>query len=136
MNMIKNFISTLAAILVAAAVIFGIRSCIEENNRLVEQRVKTERIIRESKGLSALREKTERETFNFGQIGSKPTATATATPANEATLTRPLDVPLKYGSTKLPVGTKLKVLARKESSLFVDFSGETFEIPIDATNVR
>lgn len=128
--MIKHFISTLAAILVAAAIIFGIKSHNDENRRLAEMRQETERINRQTDAMM-------REARLYSD--SSPTPSPTPTPTaeiSEATLTKPVDVQLKYGNAKLPSGMKLKIVSRNGSTLFVDYVGEKIEVPIDATDVR
>lgn len=65
------------------------------------------------------------------------TQVLTPTPEiSEATLTKPIDIHLKYGNATLPSGMKLKILSRNGPTLFADYLGEKIEIPIDVTDVR
>jgi hypothetical protein len=54
-------------------------------------------------------------------------------PAEEiVTLTRPVEVKISYGSTRLPTGTKLKVVSRSDSMINAAYFNDTVAIPLDA----
>jgi hypothetical protein len=65
-----------------------------------------------------------------------PVAAASAPqPAAEfITLTKAVEVPISYGKTKLPAGTRLRVISRTAASINADYLGETVAIPRDAAS--
>ncbi len=77
---------------------------------------------------------------------SEPAAsTATRAPQSHAapplqqqaeliTLTRPIEVTIAYGKTKLPAGTRLKVVARTAAGITAYYMGDTVFIPPDAVD--
>ena len=50
------------------------------------------------------------------------------------TLTKAVEVPISYGKTKLPVGTRLRVISRTPTTVNATYFGETVVIPCDATS--
>jgi len=67
-----------------------------------------------------------------------PVAAAPAPPPQPAaefiTLTKAVEVPITYGKTKLPAGTRLRVISRTAISINPAYFGETVAIPRDATS--
>lgn len=134
--MVKHFFSTLAAILVAAAVIYGIKSCADESQRLAEVRAYTEQLSRQSDAMKKSREQTER-IYEQVRGRTKPTPLAAATPRlSIAKLTKPVNVPVGNSITTLPIGTEIKIVANDGSTLMLDYGGRKIEIPIDAADVK
>jgi hypothetical protein len=134
---VLNFFATLAAILVAAAVIVVIKSCVDEQDRLALMRAETERMERESAAVSKLTKEYESRSkalgkFNFEKEEDSPTPTQ----PEIATLKRPAVVHLKYGTATLSAGTKLQIVSRNGAILIVDYLGEKIEVPADATDRR
>ena len=54
--------------------------------------------------------------------------------AESITLTKAVEVPISYGKTKLPAGTRLRVISRTATTVNAAYFGETVVIPRDATS--
>ena len=62
--------------------------------------------------------------------------TATATPPQMVTVTRPVSVKIPYGETIIPRGMKLEVVARDAHTVRVKYLGQLYDIPIEATDLQ
>jgi len=68
-------------------------------------------------------------------VAAAPAPPQQQTPAAEfITLTRAVEVPIAYGKTRLPTGTRLKVVSRTDTSINAVYLGETVAIPRDAAS--
>jgi hypothetical protein len=65
-----------------------------------------------------------------------PARSSPAPPEQFITLTRPVEVTIAYGKTKLPAGLKLKVQSREGTSINALYLGDTVVIPANAAVSR
>ncbi len=69
--------------------------------------------------------------------GTLPGGSAPAAAARKTTvlLTKPVEVPVRFGTTKLPAGTQLKIVSQEGSILKVNYLGAVVAIPASSTDV-
>ena len=135
----KSFISTLAAILVGAAIIFGIKACNDENERLARMRAETKEIERANARMENEIARMDRETKALQGQNETPPPTAPVdipAPALMITLTEPVSIQTESGTVTLPVGTKLEFVSQLNTEVHVHYLNGDFFIPISATDLK
>jgi hypothetical protein len=66
-------------------------------------------------------------------VGVEPTGVS---PPQLVTITQSVSVPLPYGTTVLPVGTRLAFVSRDGSDVRIRYAGGEYTIPISATDLK
>lgn len=81
-------------------------------------------------------QRTHGRTSEPKEVDNKSSALAqTSQPKPSAefvTLTKPVEISIAFGKTKLPVGTRLQVVSRSAKSINAVYFGETIVIPLDS----
>ena len=68
-------------------------------------------------------------------MDSGPAAPEPATPKTHVTVTKPVDVKLRFGTAKVLAGTEFKIISRDAANVTVVHGAETVTIPIEATDL-
>ena len=64
-----------------------------------------------------------------------PAPPATAAAKTSVIIVKPVDVKLRFGSAKLPVGAQLKIVSQDGPHVTVTYGAENVTIPIEATDL-
>lgn len=68
-------------------------------------------------------------------MADDPAPPAAAALKTSVIMVKPVDVKLRFGSAKLPVGAQLKIVSQNGSQVTVTYGAETVTIPIEATDL-
>ena len=67
-------------------------------------------------------------------MAGDPAPPAAVAAKTSVIIVKPVDVKLRFGSAKLPVGAQLKIVSQDGAHVTVIYGAETVTIPIEATD--